>query len=443
MLARDVRTLAGAAPASRDRTVDLVRAGAVLVVVVGHWLAVVVVEQDGRLVGGNVLAVVGWTQPLTWLAQVMPLFFVVGGWATAASWRSARGRGEPAVLWLRHRLDRLLRPTTGFLVAGCAAVLAARAVGVETATVQHAGWLAVIALWFLAVYVVVVALVPLLVAAQDRWGLRPVVALAAASAGADLLRLGAGVPGVGLASFLTVWLCFAGVGVAWQAGRLRPASAAAAVLAAGGTAAAVLLVALGPYPLSMVNVPGTELHNTSPPTLALLALGLGQAGAVLLLAPRLARLAGRPAVWTAVVAVNLTAMSLFLWHLVPVVVVAPLLALVGLLPSAEPGSAAWLATRPLWVAVLAVVLAALVAAVARAERPRPLPAARPAPGGRLLSAAGVLAVAAGLVQLTVGGLVGDGPAGLPLLALACYAAGLLLLRVAVRQVLPVDLSPVR
>ena len=121
MRSSGIRTLVDATPDTRDRTVDLVRAGAIVLVVTGHWLAVTVSVDDGRLTGGNVLALVPAVQPLTWVVQVMPLFFLVGGWATAASWRSSVARGTATVVWLRARLDRLLRPTAGFVLVGAAA----------------------------------------------------------------------------------------------------------------------------------------------------------------------------------------------------------------------------------------------------------------------------------------------------------------------------------
>lgn len=194
MRSSGIRTLVDATPDTRDRTVDLVRAGAIVLVVTGHWLAVTVSVDDGRLTGGNVLALIPAVQPLTWVAQVMPLFFLVGGWATAASWRSSVARGTATLVWLRARLDRLLRPTAGFVLVGAAAAAAARLAGLDPALVDDAAWLVAIALWFLAVYVLVVAAVPLLVAGHDRCGLGLPIALVAATAAADLLRLGPAVP---------------------------------------------------------------------------------------------------------------------------------------------------------------------------------------------------------------------------------------------------------
>ncbi len=111
-----VRTLAAATPATRNRVVDLLRAGAICVVVLGHWLIAAVVVRDGELVPGHLLELASWTHPLTWVFQVMPVFFLVGGYANALSWRSARTRDVPYAGWLRSRLRRLLVPVVPLLL---------------------------------------------------------------------------------------------------------------------------------------------------------------------------------------------------------------------------------------------------------------------------------------------------------------------------------------
>src|SRR5918998_6791373 len=69
----------------RDRYVDLVRVAAVVAVILGHWFVIAITVRNGRLGGQNVLAVLPWTHGLTWVFQVVPLFFFVGGYANAVS----------------------------------------------------------------------------------------------------------------------------------------------------------------------------------------------------------------------------------------------------------------------------------------------------------------------------------------------------------------------
>ncbi|MDX6330214.1 MAG: hypothetical protein QOI83_2597, partial [Streptomycetaceae bacterium] len=113
------RALAAATPTGRDRYIDLLRVASLGTVVVGHWLmAAVTVGADGHAEVGNLLAVEPKLQVLTWLLQIMPVFFFVGGFSHALSYRSLRrrldGQGVYAA-FLRARLQRLLRPTMLFI----------------------------------------------------------------------------------------------------------------------------------------------------------------------------------------------------------------------------------------------------------------------------------------------------------------------------------------
>lgn len=87
---RTASEIDAATPADRDRWVDTLRVGSLLVVILGHWL-MVAITPAGQIT--NALAVVPALQPLTWLLQVMPLFFLVGGVAHA---RARVARAAPA-----------------------------------------------------------------------------------------------------------------------------------------------------------------------------------------------------------------------------------------------------------------------------------------------------------------------------------------------------------
>jgi fucose 4-O-acetylase-like acetyltransferase len=333
-----VRELVAATPADRDRVVDLLRGLSILVVAVGHWLlAVVTLGPDGQLTGGNALAEVPLLQRATWLFQVMPLFFLVGGYANAVSWRSTRRRGTTYADWLAARVRRLVGPTTVFVGAWSLLALLLGGAGVAADGLSVAARLVAVPLWFLAVYVVVIAVAPAMLWLHARAGLAVPVVLVAAAATVDALHRG-GTPAVGWLNFALVWLTPQQLGFAWADGRLTSRRRTAGTLVAGGLAALVLLTTVGPYPVSMVGVPGATASNNSPPTVALVALTVLQLGLVLLLRPAANRWLSRPRVWAAVVVVNARAMTVFLWHLTALVVVAAAVVPTGLFGDAVPGT---------------------------------------------------------------------------------------------------------
>ncbi|MGV9313362.1 acyltransferase family protein [Streptomyces sp. NPDC003691] len=378
-----VRVLADATPATRDRYVDLLRVASLAVVVLGHWLMAAVDDGNGDGGGdgdgariGNLLAVVPGLQILTWVLQVMPVFFFVGGFAHALSYRSLARRAPGRSVYAdfqRARLQRLLRPTMVFvLVWGALALAVQWAGGGDAGPAGPALRLITQPLWFIGVYLAMVALTPPLLRLHERYRWGAFGGLLAAAAAVDTARFVFGVEYAAFLNFAFVWLAVHQLGFLAADGLLtRPA-----LLAGGGLAGAAALVALGPYPLSMVGMPGEKVSNMAPPTLALLCHGLWLVGAACLLRGPGTRFAGRARVWRGVVAANGVAMTAFLWHLTALLgVYAVLLGLGTALP--EPASGAWWAQTPPRLLAAAVLTAALVAAFRRFERPAP----RPAPPG--------------------------------------------------------------
>lgn len=426
-----LRQIADRTPPQRDRHVDLLRAIAIAMVVLGHWLSVAV-TYDGRFGGDSVLAVAPWAHPLTWLFQVMPVFFLVGGFSNAVSLASYRQRGGTAVGWILGRTDRLIRPTTMFLLVLGGAALLSGLLGVDWTTVSVAVWLACIPLWFLIVYFTVTFLTPVMLGLHRRAGLAVPVVLAALVGLGDVAGLLLGLPLVGAANYVFAWLAIHQLGIAWQQGTLPTRQTVALPMAVGGLTVLVLLTVVGPYPVSMVTVPGEQVQNTAPPTLALLALAVTQTGVALLLRDRANRWLRRPRPWMIVVAVNSVIMTIFLWHMTSVVIGIAALYPTGLMPQPAPGSAEWLLLRLPWLAVLGVILAALVAVFGRVERRTgPKPDAGQAPSCPLRTAAtitGSAAVVAGLLGAAVAGPDQRGPTGQATQMLLLYVAGAALLR---------------
>ncbi|MFJ1956433.1 acyltransferase [Streptomyces microflavus] len=410
-----VRVLAEATPATRDRYVDLLRVASLAAVVLGHWL-MAAVTPDGV---GNLLAVVPALQPLTWLLQVMPVFFFVGGFAHALSYRSLlRKRPEGSTdsvyaAFLRARLQRLLRPTMVFVLVWGAAALLIQLLGGGGGLTGVTLRLVTQPLWFIGIYLAMVAFTPPLLRLHERYGWGAFAGLAGAAAAVDVLRFAAGVPYVEFLNFAFVWLAVHQLGFLRADGRLGvgpalPALRRPALLAGGGLVGAVALVAFGPYPLSMVGMPGEKVSNMAPPTLALLCHGLWLVGAVELLRAPAARLLARPRAWRTVVAANGVAMTAFLWHLTAMLgVYGAMLALDVPLP--EPATAAWWAQTPLRLAVAAALTAVLVAAFRTFERPA-APATPPATatgtGSAPLAALGATLCLLGVLGLSMVGFAG-------------------------------------
>lgn len=148
-----------ATPASRNRVVDFLRAAAITVVVLGHW-TIIAVDADGGIMPHGVLDQARWTHPLTWIFQVMPIFFLVGGYSNGLSWRSARKRGTSYGGWLRARLRRLGIPLVPLLLVWLAVGAVAVAPGANAETVRLASQMALIPTWFLAAYLMVIVVAP-------------------------------------------------------------------------------------------------------------------------------------------------------------------------------------------------------------------------------------------------------------------------------------------
>jgi hypothetical protein len=402
----DAVAVTAATPATRDRYMDLLRVASLATVVLGHWLmAAVSVGADGTAEVGNLLAIRPGLQPLTWVLQVMPVFFFVGGFSHAMSYRSVSrkldgGRGVYAA-FLRARLQRLLRPTAVFIGVWGAGALILQLSGAGGPVAGVAARLVAQPLWFVGIYLAMVAFTPLLLRLHERWGWGAFAGLVGGAAAVDVLRFAGGVPYVPFLNFAFVWLAVHQLGFLRADGRLkRPA-----VLAVAGLVGAATLVAFGPYPLSMVGMPGERISNMAPPTFALLCHGMWLVGAVELLRRPVGRLLERPRVWRAVVVANGIAMTAFLWHLTAMLGVYAVMLAAGVgLPA--PGSGAWWAQVPLRMAVAAGVTAVLVAVFRRVERP---PVPRPAaPAGRWGGPSAVLGVTLALFGVLGLSIVGFG-----------------------------------
>ena len=319
-----------ATPAGRDRTVDALRALAIAGVILGHWLVTALVVTHSRAGAGlhdtSPLASHPALAPVSWIFQTLAVFFLVGGYSAARSYKGQY------LTWLRARLVRLGRPVLVLAAVWIPVTMAMILAGVRSSTIHTIVWLVLSPLWFLGVFAGLTALTPLAVALVRRFGAAAALAPAAVVAGVDAARFGLGGPAwLGWVNVGAGWLVPYLLGIAWARGAFRGWKVPAAMLA-GGAGATAALIAWAGYPASMVGVNGARISNLNPPTLAAVTFGVAQVGLALLLRPVLARIMRRPLAWAPVALANLSAMTLFLWHQSAFLAVTMAGSLIGRLP---------------------------------------------------------------------------------------------------------------
>jgi fucose 4-O-acetylase-like acetyltransferase len=376
-----------ATPPHRDRTVDALRALAITGVILGHWLVTALVLSSGRTGGtlrdASPLASLPVLTPMSWIFQTLAVFFLVGGYAAARSYTG------DYFSWLRKRLVRLTRPAAVFAAVWVPLAIALSLGGMPGPTEHTVLTLVLDPLWFLGVFAGLTALTPLAVAMVRRLGACAACVPAAVVAAVDLVRFGLGGPAwVGWINVAAGWMVPYLLGIAWARGSFRGWRVPALMLAGGAAATAALVVGAG-YPASMVGVNGQAISNLNPPTLAAVTFGIAQVGLALLLRGPVARWMRRPLAWAAIATVNLSAMTLYLWHQTAFLAVTAAGLAVGRPPGllTAPASALWVGQRLAWLPAFAAALAVLWVVFHRAER-RPVPARR-ATVGRWLAVGAV------------------------------------------------------
>ena len=357
----------------------------------------------------------------------MPVFFVVGGYDNAASWEAALRSRQPYCAWVASRLRRLVGPVLPLLVVWAVTAVVARACGVPEVLIRVGSQTALIPLWFLAVYLLVVLLAPATHSAWRRFGFASLVFLVAGAVLLDLVRFYGGRVGPAWGNYLFVWLAVHQLGFLWRDGRIGGAARSLPWALLGGLAL-LGLVLLGPYSRSMVGVPGEEVSNTLPPSLAMLALGALQAGLLLALERPARRWLAGTGPWATTVLVNGTIMSVYLWHsttMIWTVGLAKLAGGAGL--RLVPGSGAWWLARLPWLAIYSAALLLALVLFGRFERLAGPPRGALLPAWR--SCVGALHVCAGLGLLAYHGIGGEGWLGLRWGPLLVVFGGAVLLRI--------------
>ncbi|GEC76604.1 acyltransferase family protein [Microbacterium maritypicum] len=311
--------------ASRDTGVDFLRALCVLGVVLLHAIMVGVTVGESGPVFDNASDESAWIAPLSWFLQVMPLFFVIGGFSGLLAYQRMRQRGGTAIGFVAGRVHRLLRPAILTIAVIGLALALLTVSGVPANLIATAGFRYGQPLWFLGVFLLCQALLPLLAASHERAPLRTIGALAVAAIAVDVLRAASGLEGLGFLNLAFVWMTLQQLGFFLADGSIDRLSRR--VRAAAGIAALLTLVATFAFGIY------------SPDLIA--------------------------------------NMTIYVWHMPVLLLMAGSTAVFALmtgmrLPALD--SAGWWAGRPLWLAT-AVALTALVAVAFTRFESQPAPPA--------------------------------------------------------------------
>jgi peptidoglycan/LPS O-acetylase OafA/YrhL len=388
--------MAAQTPQDRNRYVDFLRAVSILIVILGHWLITTAYFVDGELTSEHLFKIQPQTQWLTWIFQVMPIFFIVGGYSNAVSLESAQRKGIKYGGWLAGRLQRLVTPLLVLLVVWAAIAVIMHYFEVNPKVIQLASRASLIPTWFLAIYIMVVILAPITYRLWQRLGFASFWILVALAVLMDI--------------------AFFGAELRW------PAWSKLLIMSLFALATMWILVFPGPYPLAMVGSPDQALSNTTPPKITLLALGILQFGLLLAVENPMRRALMNLRLWTATVLVNSMIMTVYLWHITVMIVFIGLLYLAGGAGlGLEPGTISWWLSRPLWMAVLIILLLPLTLLLSPLERiSRSANLSNTAPARQVI---GAMMICLGIALLALFGFGGGPLPGLDLASMGLIAVG--------------------
>lgn len=383
-------------PSGRDSGIDLLRAVCVVGVVLLHALMVGVTVVDGGPVFANASEGTWWIVPVSWALQVMPLFFLIGGFSGYIAVQRSQARGANASDFVAARVHRLLRPALIAIAIVGATLAALGAAGIPADIIGIAGFRYSQPLWFLGVFLGCQALLPALAKAHARRPLTTVALLVAASVVVDAARATTGIEGLGFVNLAFVWLALQQIGFFLADGSIDRLPAAVRTIAG-----AVALTALIGTFASGVYSPDL-IANINPPTAALLLVGVVHLSIVSLLRGRIEELSRRRPVAAFSAFVNRRTMTIYLWHMPVLLAMAGIAAAVSRVTGfalPEPSSLAWWLSRPLWLAVALALTAVMAVALARIEM-RAAP--RPTDSSRRTAVAAVIGIASVVLLLAAG-----------------------------------------
>lgn len=350
----------------RDRVADLVRIVSLGVVIVWHsTLSLFNRTNSGELTMPNPVGDYRGLWLITWVLQVMPLFFVVSGAVNADAWDRYRRRGGTARGFAIHRVARFAAPLSALLGVSIVAEAFWRAA-------FHASFLQryqvlLVPLWTLGLLIAYAPITPLLARAWRHWGATSTVAGIAGVVLSDLVRFRAGGAATHVAevvSTLGVWLVAYQLGWVYRAAVRSGDRQTGRIFTLVGIVGLVVSTNIGVYPRPMVATTTDAMSNLLPTTVPIMMLALFQCGLLLLLRPTLAAWCDRDRVRNLIDRLGAHALPAYLFHMVAVLVVVCAAESCGVRLSGHP-SATWWLTRPIWLAIVAAVLVPILGGIKR------------------------------------------------------------------------------
>lgn len=362
----NVDELVAGAKSDRNRAVDFYKAAAMVAVAFGHWMAIAVfTDDDGSIVAKNALEFDYSLAWVTWALQVMPLFFLAGGFSSAVSLDSHNRKGGEPQDWVANRLRRMMIPTMVLGYFWIVVLIIGQAVGVgEIAFLGAAA--GAIPLWFLANYTIDTAIAPITLPIFRK---NPLLFFLGIGTAFTLFEVAGwiGVPFIHGINWVIGWLIFQILGFAWKDG-LLPSQKHLMWLSPVLWAVTYGVVKIGPWRASMVNDGQATFNPTHPPSIALMLFGLAYCATAVLLAPAINRwLANSAASFKVVAVLGGVGMSVYLWHFTAAVLAGVGLLFVGGLPTAQVGTADWWIQKMPLIGLSFVILLGMLSVVKRFE----------------------------------------------------------------------------
>jgi len=338
----------GATRNLRDPYIDFLRALSLVVVVLWHWAFTLIEWTPDGPQPTSPLQYLYSLSPLTWLLQVLPLFFFVGGYAHLKVWDKVRANGGGYGVFVAGRVRRLLLPTLALIAVWSGILVVVQSLW-DVPWMLRAVILILSPLWFVGAYLLLVLIAPLMIALHRRYGVAALVSVGALACLIDVTRFRFGLEWVGYAQLLIVFAFCHQLGFFFDTLAAMPRRVNWAITLAGLSGLMALII-YGVYPASMVGVATDRFSNMGPPTFIIIMLTLFQAGVAMLLRPYALRWLARPRVGVVNAMLNRVSMPLFLFHTTAMSLFI-LVVVWGFhyVPPTTPTLTWWL-QRPLWIA---------------------------------------------------------------------------------------------